>query len=130
MTTPNTTVPSLYERLGGTDGIAKLVDDIVEAHMENPTIKARFLPYKEDPDVLEPIKRNIRDFFVQGSGGPEVYEGQNMTEAHKGMNIDEKEYVAAIDDILDVMNNHGLGQKEKDEVLAILYSMKEEIMRV
>ena len=96
MTDPSTTAPSLYERLGGTDGIAKLVDDIVEAHMENPTIKARFLPYKEDPDVLDAIKRNLRDFFVQGAGGPEVYKGENMTEAQKGMNIDETDAQPAI----------------------------------
>lgn len=43
---------SLYERLGGATGIATLVDDIVEAHMNNPLIKARFLPYARTPTLL------------------------------------------------------------------------------
>ncbi len=36
----------LFERLGGTTGITSIVEDAVEAHMNNPAISARFLPYK------------------------------------------------------------------------------------
>ena len=39
---------TLYERLGGATGISALVDDIIEAHMNNPAIKARFLPSRDD----------------------------------------------------------------------------------
>ena len=34
---------SLFERLGGSAGINKLVDDIVGLHMENPVIRARLI---------------------------------------------------------------------------------------
>jgi len=30
--------PSLYQRLGGADGIAELVDDIIAAHLNNPVV--------------------------------------------------------------------------------------------
>ena len=53
----------LSERLGGATGIAALVDDVVEAHMTNPLIKARFLPYREDTDTLAKVKRHTCDFF-------------------------------------------------------------------
>ena len=33
---------TLYERLGGFDGITRLVDDVVDAHFANPLIKTRF----------------------------------------------------------------------------------------
>ena len=93
---------SLYERLGGAPGIAALVDDIVEAHMHNPAIKARFLPYLERPEHLAGVKRHIRDFFGAGSGGPEQYAGRDMTGAHRGMNINTEEYFAAVDDITSI----------------------------
>ena len=34
------TTEPLYRRLGGPEGIASLVDDIVAAHAENPTIQS------------------------------------------------------------------------------------------
>lgn len=37
---------SLYDRLGGAEGISAIVDDVVEAHMVNPTIEKGSFPIK------------------------------------------------------------------------------------
>ena len=50
--------PSLFDRLGGTEGITSIVDDVVEAHMHNPGIEARFLPYNDEPERLAVIKKH------------------------------------------------------------------------
>lgn len=121
---------SLYERLGGAPGIAALVDDIVEAHMHNPAIRARFLPYLERPEHLAGVKRHIRDFFGAGSGGPEQYAGRDMAGAHRGMNINAEEYFAAVDDIMAAMQKHAIDEETRKDVLAIAYSLKGEIIRV
>ena len=63
---------SLFERLGGTKGITAIVDDAVEYHMNNPNINARFLPYKEQPEQMNLIKKHSIDFFSAGSGGPAI----------------------------------------------------------
>lgn len=119
---------SLYERLGGNEGISRLVDDIVQAHMDNPAIQKRFLPYGEDPDQLSTIKGHLVNFLGSGSGGPEDYTGRSMPEAHRGMNVNEAEYVAAVDDILLTLDNHGIDEETKKDVLAIAYSLKGEIV--
>jgi hemoglobin len=126
----NSMTVSLYERLGGAEGIERLVDGIVQAHVENPVIKARFVPYMEDPERLANIKRHICAFFGAGSGGPEAYSGRNMTEAHRGMNISADEYMAAVDDIMATMERHGIDEQTRNDVLAIAYSLKGEIMHV
>jgi len=97
---------SLYERLGGAKGIASLVDDIVEAHMSNPMIEARFLPYRDDQDTLTKVKQHTCNFFGAGSGGPEQYSGRSMADTHRGMNISEQEYAAVADDILETLAKH------------------------
>ena len=33
---------SLYERLGGTDGITRIANDVVDFHLTNPRISTRF----------------------------------------------------------------------------------------
>ena len=121
---------SLYERLGGPDGIATIVDDIIEAHMDNPTISARFLPYRERPEELNQAKAHLCEFIAMGSGGPEEYTGRGMAEAHRGMNINEAEYMAAVDDILTVLDQHRVDEQTRKDVLAIAYSLKGEIMHV
>ncbi|MEE4259274.1 MAG: group 1 truncated hemoglobin [Bacteroidales bacterium] len=126
----NTNNKSLYERLGSANGISKLVDDIVNAHMENPSIQARFIPLKDDPEKLERIKKHTRQFLGAGSGGPEIYEGQVMPAAHRGMNVSEAEYMHTIDDIMASLDKNNIDQQSKNEVLAIAYSLKEQIVRL
>lgn len=121
---------SLFERLGGSDGIRALVGDIVEAHMQNPTIRVRFLPYRETPDRLEIVKGHLCAFLEAGSGGPSAYAGRTMRDAHRGMNVSEAEYMAAIDDILAVLGKHGIDEPTRKDVLAIAYSLKDDIMHL
>jgi hemoglobin len=121
---------SLFQRLGGSAGIRALVDEIVSLHMENPVILARFRPYLEAPEKLAATKHQLCAFIEAGSGGPVSYTGRDMRTAHRGMNISEAEYMAAIDDILSAMKNKGLDEQTRNDVLAIAYSLKGEILHV
>ena len=123
-------VASLYDRLGAATGIAGIVDDIVVAHLQNPVIKARFLPYLEKPERVNEVKQHMCHFLGAGSGGPEKYTGRSMPEAHRGMNISEAEYMAALDDIMSVLKQHGIDEQAQKDVLAIAYGLKGEILRI
>jgi len=117
---------TLYERLGGKPGITQLVEDAVNAHLDNPLVKTRF----ENTADIEHAKRMSVEFFCAGSGGPEAYTGRDLVSAHKGMNISEQEYLAVVDDILFAMNKNQLGESEQKDVLSVLYSLKEQVIRV
>jgi hemoglobin len=117
---------SLYDRLGGKKGIAQIVEDLVAAHLTNPVIKTRFENIKD----LEHAKKMAREFFCAGAGGPEAYTGRDMLTAHKGMNISEQEYMAAMDDFVGALTKNKIGQDAVKDVVAILYSLKGQIIRV
>lgn len=119
---------SLFERLGKVEGITLIVDDVVEAHMNNPLIKDIFTPYKEQPERLESIRQHTIDFFSAGSGGPVEYKGRDMPTTHKGMNISALQYMCVMDDILNVLEEHEIDEISKKDVLAILWSLKDSIM--
>lgn len=121
---------SLFERLGGTDGITRIVDSVVAAHMENPAIRARFLPFLDTPERIETIKGHLCGFLESGSGGGRAYTGRSMLDAHRGMNISDAEFVAAVDDILLVLRTQGVDEMTQKDILAIVYSLKGEIVRV
>jgi len=116
---------TLYERLGGVKGITAIVDDIVEAHMSNPGVKARFLPLKDDPKHFAEVRH-----LAAGSGGPEQYTGKDMLSAHRGMNISEEEYMKVIDDILHALDKNKIDDQTRKDVLAIAYSLKDQMIRV
>ena len=119
---------TLFERLGGKAGISILVENTVDAHMKNPGINARFLPYLQRPEYLAKLKKHTLDFFVAGSGGPAEYSGRDMVTTHTGMNISPAEYMYVIDDIFAAMDKQSLSQETKKDVLAILWSLKEMII--
>jgi len=116
---------SLYERLGCTEGITKIADDIVETHLKNPRVATRY----EGSDIAA-VKNGAATFFIMGTGGPEVYKGKDMLATHKGMNIDCGEFMAVLDDVLEAMDKNNVGQREQEEVLFVLYSMRGDIVFV
>lgn len=118
----------LFDRLGGVAGITAIVDDVVEAHMNNAAIQARFLPYKEQPERMAAIRQHTINFFCAGSGGPVSYAGRDMPGTHRGMNISHAEYMHVVDDILNVLNRHNVDEESKKEVLAIVWSLKDQII--
>ncbi len=116
---------TLYERLGGAERIAAMVEDSIDRHAVNPVLAPRF----RGKD-LPRLKRVGTQFVCAGTGGPQKYEGRDMRAVHGGMNISEQEYLATMDDIVAAMNAHSAGQAEVNEIVAILYSLKSEVMRI
>lgn len=126
--TTNDLPESLFERLGGTDGITSIVDDVIEAHMKNPKIKDVFTPYNQEPERLAAIRQHTIDFFSAGSGGAVEYKGRDMVTTHKGMNINAEQYICVVDDIMSVLKVHKIDESSQKDVLIILWSLKDMII--
>ena len=116
---------SLYERLGGGDGLSVIVKDTLDNHLNNPLVRSRF----QSADI-DKLHRLAVEFFGMGSGGPEQYSGRDMLKTHRGMNISEQEFIAVIDDILEALDKNDIDDGARTEVLGILYSLKGDIVRV
>jgi hemoglobin len=122
----NPTQPSLYERLGRREGIERITRSILKMHLANPLIKTRY----ENSEDLARVERRVVEFFCAGAGGPESYTGKDMRTTHRGMNVSEQEFVAVIDDALAALEENGIDPATRNEVLAILWSLKNEVIRV
>ena len=117
---------SLYDRLGRFDGITRIVHDVMDAHLANPVIAPRFQAARD----LDHAKKMAVEFFCAGCGGPECYTGRDLVVTHKGMNISEQEYMAAMDDILGALEKNDVDPATRGEVTAVLYSLKAQVIRV
>lgn len=118
---------SLYNKLGGTEGITQIAADAVDNHLANTCISTR---YENSPMSVEEMKKSAAAFFITGTGGPTVYTGNSLLDAHRGMNINAAEFMAVLDDILNALKKNSISQQVQEEVLFILYGMKGEIVHV
>jgi hemoglobin len=119
------TEATLYERLGKRPGIEAIATDIFNNHVKNPKVKTRYA--NSDPAN---VIRLVTEMCCAGFGGPETYTGKDMITAHTGMNINEEEFIAVCDDVLAALDKNNVGKREKDEVLCILYSLKNEVVHL
>jgi hemoglobin len=123
--TATTTQKPLYERLGGEPGVRKIVNDVLDKNSNNPLIGYHFRNIN-----MPKLKQLVFEFFSMGTGGPHNYTGRDMRTTHTGMNINQEEWVSATDDTLWALDNNGIAQEEKNEVIAILESLKGDIVGV
>lgn len=126
--TPDTTstpaVKSLYDRLGGKVKVKAIVEDVWSNHTKNPIVKDRFAG--SDPSY---VKKRVFEIFAAATGATDVeYKGMDMKAAHKGMNISEMEFNAVVDDVLAACEMHKVAERERNEVLAILWSVRKDIV--
>jgi hemoglobin len=118
--------PTLYQRLGGRDGISLVVDDFVANVVADNRINARFktLP----PAQVFKFKTNLSDQICDATGGPCSYLGKDMKTSHKGMNITEAEWNATVEALAKALDKNKAGAKEKQELLGALGPMKKDIV--
>jgi len=123
METSTTQKLSLYQRLGGEEGIKKFLNDLFDRHQKNPKIS----PFLEHVD-LEKLKRLALEFFSMGTGGPLKYTGRDMRSAHAHLHLTEENFEDSNSDILLTLRENGIDQETTDEVFSILNSLKGEVL--
>ena len=116
---------TLYQRLGGAERIAAIMEDAVDRHAVNPVLAPRF----RGKDLVK-LKQIGTQFVCAGTGVPQKYAGRDLRTAHAGLNINEQEFVATVDDIVAALNEHRVGAAEVGEIIAILFALKGEVLRV
>jgi hemoglobin len=116
---------SLYDRLGGTDGITAVVRAVVDRELKDDRVNRKFARTNRDRVIKEFV-----DQICQATGGPCNYTGRNMTEAHHNMGVTNGEFQAFVDDVVAVLNDFEVGATEQDELLNILAPLRDEIVEV
>ena len=124
------TQPSLYERLGGTYSIATVVDDFIERLLVNSTLNAN--PAIKEARARVPkagLKFHVTTLVCEVSGGPCKYAGRTMKESHERLNITPAEWDAMVADFKITLNKFNVPQREQQELITIVGSTKNDIVR-
>lgn len=120
---------SLYERLGGAYAIATVVDAFIEKLLVNDTLNANPAINEARKHVPKAgLKFHVTALVCQVTGGPQTYTGRSMKEAHRHLNISEKEWDAMAHDFVEVLDQFKVPKAEQAELLTIVGSTKGDIV--
>jgi hemoglobin len=117
---------SLYERLGGYNAIAAVVDDFVGRLIADKKFERFFAGHSTDSKKR--IRQHIVDQFCAAAGGPCIYTGRTMKDSHAGLGITEDEWNAAAQHLVATLDKFKVGAQEKKELLDFVGSLKNDIV--
>ncbi|MCF8473625.1 MAG: group 1 truncated hemoglobin [Emcibacter sp.] len=117
---------SLYQRLGGYDGIKGFCDDLLPRVQADPLL-GRFWQNRGD-DGIAREKQLLVDYLCANAGGPVYYTGRDMLLSHKGMKISEADWSNFLGHAGATMAALKVPQQECDDVVAFVLSLKNDIV--
>lgn len=117
---------SLYERLGGYDAIAAVVNNLIPRLMADEQL-GRFWAHRGD-DGVQREKQLLVDFLCNASGGPMYYTGRDMTLAHRGMRISSSDWQRFVEHLEQTLASFELPDSEVTDVMTFIASTKNEIV--
>ncbi len=120
---------SLYDRLGGVYAIATVVDDFIERLYVNDVLNANPAIDESRKSIpKEGLKFQVTALVCEATGGPIKYTGRSMKDAHKHLNIKEKEWQVMMTDFKVTLDKFKVPTAEQKELFAIMESSKKDIV--
>lgn len=117
---------SLYQRVGGYDALAAVVDDFIGRLVSDKQFEKFFSGFSVDSKKR--IRQHLLDQLCVATGGPCVYMGRDMKTTHTGLGITEADWEAAVKHLTASIDKFKVPKKEKDELLTLVSSLKKDIV--
>ena len=134
---------SLYDRLGGDEGLKTITSDWIDRAIADPSVNWKRLGVKSGgvlgvgakdaswtptPATIEEMKKHIVQFFALKSGGPAHYDGRDMKASHEKMAITSDQFEAAVGDLKASLDAHKVQTQEQKELMAIVETTRPQIV--
>ena len=117
---------SLYERLGGYDGITAFANDLLP-RLQADSQFGRFWQNRGD-DGIAREKQLLIDYLCASAGGPMYYTGRDMKISHRGMKISESDWAIFLQHAGATMETLQVPKQECNEIVVFVLSLKADIV--
>jgi hemoglobin len=113
----------LYDQLGGGEGIHAITERMIDRFAQDP----RVLPLFAHIDIPR-FSSHFSEFICQVADGPCHYRGDSMAEVHRGMNINEAQFNAVVQDLIAAMDAQQVPVRVQNRLIARLAAMQQSIV--
>ncbi|MDP9295260.1 MAG: group 1 truncated hemoglobin [Actinomycetota bacterium] len=120
---------SLYERLGGVNAIAMVVDRFSDEIVKNAKLNVNPQLKEWNGSGQLPALKFMRTLWLcQTAGGPFEYTGKPLGEAHKDLHITSEEFDEVGVEIANALDYFNVPEREKQEVLSAIVAQKADVI--
>lgn len=114
----------LYEKIGGEEAVAKVVDYFYEELV----LKDKTVQHFFERTDMKKQKLHQTKFISFALGGPNKYTGKSMTKAHEGMNIQPAHFDAIAKHLHDALEHYGVSEVDIGQALEKVGALRDDII--
>jgi len=118
---------TLYQELGGYDAISAVTKNLATKLVQDPRLGVYFKGL--NTHHKEVVVNNLTDFLCSVTGGPCLYTGENMEEAHAGLGITDSDWNRFVKITESVLDEYRVPPKLQKELLERLVPLKPYIVQ-
>lgn len=104
---------TLYDRLGGEEAVAGLVDSFYQRVLADPELEPFFAN-----SSMDRLRNMQRAFFAAALDGPVEYPGVSLLEAHQGRGIERRHFRRFVDHLFETLEDaRHLERSDVDQIV-------------
>jgi hemoglobin len=115
---------SLYQRLGETEGITNIVDNLLYELGGNN----KLIGFFAETDI-DRFRTKLIEQLCEVSDGPCTYTGDTMQQSHAKMELNQSHFDSLVNDLIAAMNTTGTPVGAQNDLLARLVPMYDDVMQ-
>ena len=117
---------TLYERLGGYNGISAVVDDFEDRLFVDPKVGKYFVGM--GTDTRELFKQKTKNLVCNVTGGPCKVISRPAKTVHAGLGITDAEFDIVVGHLSEVLDKYKVPAAEHKELMAIIATLRKDIV--
>jgi hemoglobin len=113
---------TLFERIGGEQMIAEVVDDFYARVLADPELK----PFFRNTSI-DKLRSMQREFFGAALDGPITYTGKPLSHVHHGRGITKHHFTLYVNHLLDTLRERGINDQDVTDIISRIRIYADEI---
>lgn len=119
----NSNTRTLYDRIGGEEAIASLVDQFYDRVLDDPELEPYF---RYTP--MDKLRTMQQEFFAAALGGPTAYSGQPIDYVHQGRGITTRQLTRFMNHLIATIQHAHPNTQEVNEMISRISTYADEVL--
>ena len=124
---PPAPIPPLYTRLGGSGGVAAIIDSFTENVLADRRLKHAFARLGRGAKLAH-FKSKLGEQLCEATGGDCHYSGKTMSDAHASLKITGAQFDAFEEDFRLALEEKQVSAEDAKELIGELEMLKDQIV--
>jgi len=114
---------SLYDRIGGGEAVASMVDRFYARVLADPELAPFFATVPMDK-----LRRMQLEFFSAALGGPVRYTGRPVVHAHQGVGITLQHFQRFVAHLFETLADYPLTEKDRYDIISRINTYADDVV--